>query len=253
MSFTSGGGSVRNGLPRQRRNKRDLPRVQGTNGSFPVADSGEPSPPAICIIREDLAQADLFAEEAAGKPLPYKVFGQYPRGFIKKMLPWLNCQRSEVLHVCSGSLPRGEGTRVDINPAAQPDILADGRALPLPDGAVAAVMLDPPYTEQYARDLYGAEYPRPAHLLAEAARVVRPGGRIVFVHYIVPMPPPGCRLVRTFGLSMGFGFQGRMVSVWEREQQALPLAVPAVYNNHPTPPRKTNQDQTRDESDGDSE
>lgn len=214
------GGGVRNGLPRQR--KRDVPRgrMPGTNGSWP-ATGDDPSPPAICVLREDLAQEELFEEERLGRPLPRKVFGQYPRDLIKKVMPHLHCNRSEVLHVCSGSLPPGEGIRVDINPAARPDIIADGRRLPFRDGSIAAVMLDPPYTEQYAADLYGCDYPRPSHLLAEAARVVRPCGRIAFVHYIVPMPPPGCRFVRWWGCSMGFGFQVRAVSIWEREQDRL--------------------------------
>lgn len=175
---------------------------------------GQPRPPAICFLYEDLA--DLAELEA-----PAAVFGQYPAALIPKLLPWLKCRRNEVLHICSGSLPRGEGIRVDVRPDARPDILADGLALPLLDASVEAVMLDPPYTEHYARDLYGVPYPRPAHLLREAARVVKPCGRIAFVHYITPTPPPFTRVVRVFGLSTGFGFPMRAVTIYEREQVAL--------------------------------
>jgi hypothetical protein len=85
----------------------------------------------------------------------------------------------------------------------------------------AAVLIDPPYTEHYARDLYGTDYPRPAHLLAEASRVVRHNGRIGFVHYIVPNAPAGCRFIRAFGLSMGFGYPMRAVTIFERDQSSL--------------------------------
>lgn len=61
----------------------------------------------------------------------------------------------------------------------------------------------------------------PSHLLAEAARVVRPSGRIAFVHTLVPMPPPGCRVVKVLGLSTGFGFHMRAVTIYEREQARL--------------------------------
>jgi SAM-dependent methyltransferase len=131
------------------------------------------------------------------------------------------CERREVLHVCSGGLPPGEGIRVDIRPEALPDIVADGCALPLADGSVAGVLIDPPYSEHYARELYGTDYPRPAHLLREAVRVVRPNGRIGFVHYIVPNPPDGARFIKSFGLSMGFGYPMRAVSFFERLQPSL--------------------------------
>jgi len=186
---------------------RDLPR----RGAGPGEVSARP--PIISLLVEDLAESEL----------PTAVFGQYPRGFIGKILPWLDCKRSEILHVCSGSLPPGEGIRVDIRPAAKPDILADGRALPIADGSVAAVMIDSPYTEQYAKDLYGVEYPLPAHLLREAARVVRPSGVIAFVHYLVPMPPDGCDFVKAFGLSTGFGFYMRAVTLFRKRQSELAL------------------------------
>jgi hypothetical protein len=145
----------------------------------------------------------------------------YPSAFIRKILPWLRCERHEILHVCSGGLPVGEGIRVDIRPEAMPDIVADGRALPFDDGTIAGVLIDPPYTEHYARALYGTEYPRPAHLLREAVRVAMPCARIGFVHYLVPNPPDGARFVRAFGLSTGFGYPMR-VTIYEKLQEPLP-------------------------------
>lgn len=191
-------------------------RIRKADGtSFPahgvVPGVIAPKRPPICMLFDDLAEG----EAATG------VFGMYPASLIGKLLPWLRCARREVLHVCSGGLPRGEGIRVDKRIDARPDIIADGRALPLADGSVAAVLLDPPYSEHYARELYGTDYPRPSHLLAEAARVVRPGGRIGFVHYIVANPPDGCHHVKTFGLSMGFGYPMRAVTIYEREQDSL--------------------------------
>lgn len=216
------------------RPKRDLPHV-GTHhsrrkrtfgkgdegrriGEKHFEDSHAPKAPAIGFLYEDLAERV--------ERVPKKVFGQYPRTLIGNLLPWLRCERREILHVCSGSLPPGEGIRVDIRPDTHPDILADGRKLPLADGSQAAVMLDPPYTPHYAKDLYGVAYPRPSHLLREAARVVRPGGRIAFVHYITPNPPPGCRVVKVFGLSVGFGYPMRAVTIFERGADLLPGVSP---------------------------
>ena len=178
----------------------------------------EPRRPPFCMVLEDLGEPDA----------PPGVYGMFPASFIPKILPWMRCDRSEVLHVCSGGLPKGEGIRVDIRAEAQPDIVADGRKLPLADGSVAAVLIDPPYSEHYARELYGTDYPRPAHLLAEAARVVRYNGVLAIIHYIVPNPPPGTRFMRCFGLSMGFGYPMRAVTFYEKGQPTLFAGDPLV-------------------------
>lgn len=182
-------------------------------GGWPATVSA-PQPPAMGFLYEEVVPL---------RGRPRAVFGQYPAMLIPKILPWLQCERREVLHVCSGSLPQGEGIRVDLRRDAHPDILADGRALPILDGSIAAVMIDPPYTAHYARDLYGTDYPRPKHLLTEAARVVRPGGRIAIVHHITPNPPKGTRLVKIFALSTGFGFPMRAITIYERRHQELNL------------------------------
>lgn len=196
-----------------KRIRDSLSRVPGTNGSWPAhgADVSGPGRPQISMLVEDIA-ADLE---------PARVFGQYPVGLIEKLLPWFRVDRTRILHVCSGALRRGEGIRVDLRAEAAPDIVADGRELPLADASIDAVLIDPPYTEQYAKDLYGVDYPRPSHLLREAARVAKPCAVIGFVHYLVPMPPDGCRHEKTLGLSMGFGFPMRAVTLFRREQERL--------------------------------
>lgn len=176
-----------------------------------------PKPPPILVLHDDLT-----TERAALAPAPR--YGQYPRGLIARLLPWLRCARHEILHVCSGSLPPGEGVRVDRDPSARPDILADGRALPFADGAWrGAILLDPPYSVTYARELYGVDYPRPSHLLREASRIAAPGVRIGIVHYITPKPVDGTRVVKIFGMSTGFDMPMRSVTIYERDQPSLDL------------------------------
>ncbi len=165
---------------------------------------------------------------------PEPVYGAYPKRFMPWALKLLGCSArpGEVLHVCSGSLSREDvlgGVRVDLREAAAPDILADGRNLPLPEACFWGVMLDPPYSVEYARDLYGTEYPRPSHLLREAARVCRPGGRIGILHFLVPSPPRGCVIVDVRGVTQGCGYRIRAFTIYERvEQGELRFDEPAA-------------------------
>lgn len=177
--------------------------------------ASEPKPPPLLVLYNDIN------EDLGDRPSP--VYGQYPRGLIAKILPWLLCSRHQILHVCSGSLPRGEGIRVDIRPEAKPDFVADGRKLPFRDGEHVAVMIDPPYSEAYALSLYKVRYARPSQLLREATRVVRPGGRIAIVHYITPKPVKGTTFVKAFGLSTGFDMPMRAVSIYQRDNAGLAL------------------------------
>ena len=137
---------------RKHRASRDVPhpRVLKEDGtSFPAHGVGPgvaPKRPPILMLFEDVAQ-----DESPG------IFGMYPASFIPKILPWFRCERREILHVCSGGLPKGEGIRVDIRPEAKPDVVADGRALPFADEAFPAALLDPPYSAHYAKELYGVE------------------------------------------------------------------------------------------------
>lgn len=159
-------------------------------------------------------------------PDPEKVWGSYPKGFLVWAVRQLGVWPSEVLHVCSGSLDEtAGGVRVDMRQVAAPTVRADGRALPFRDASFKAVLLDPPYSVEYAEDLYQTDYPRPSHLLAEAARVVRPCGKIGFLHFLLPFPPPGCSFVRVKALTQGMGYRIRAFTIFEREQDSLPGVV----------------------------
>ena len=158
-------------------------------------------------------------------PNGFAVFGRYPKGFlahvIKCELLGPGVRRNDILHVCSGTLGPEEKWTVDLRAEARPAVVASGTELPFRDGSFRAVMLDPPYSDEYARNLYRTGMPRNSCLLREAARVVVPVGRIGILHVAVPFSPPGCRLVRVYGISTGVGFRIRALTIYEREQAGL--------------------------------
>lgn len=138
--------------------------------------------------------------------------GGYPLGFMEWALGEFERESdrevdyNRVLHLCSGSVKTG--VRVDIRPEVNPDIVADCRSVPLPDGSVDFIMADPPYSEAYAEQLYGTRehYPKPGQILGEASRLLKPGGYAGILHHQVPVFRKPLKLVRVYAVHRGLGF-----------------------------------------------
>lgn len=148
-----------------------------------------------------------------GKPKPWVHFdefpdgGGYPIGFVEWALKEMGCEdSSSVLHLCAGSVKTG--VRVDIRPELRPDIIADCRSVPLPDSSQDFILADPPYSQDYARNLYGTHehYPRPGEICREAARLLKPGGLFGLMHFQVPMIRKPLSIVNVYGISQGLGY-----------------------------------------------
>jgi SAM-dependent methyltransferase len=160
--------------------------------------------------------------------------GGYPLTFLERAYPTLGVtDPTKVLHLCSGSLRIG--VRVDIRPEMEPDIIADCRSVPLPDESFDWIMADPPYSEDYATNLYGTgiDYPKPGQIIREASRLLRPGGRVGILHFQVPMHRPPLRMVGVWGITTGAGYAIRAWTVFEKAQAGF-WGAPA--GPRPTPP-----------------
>jgi hypothetical protein len=148
---------------------------------------------------------------------PFPDGGGYPTTFLKHAYATLECPDPDlVLHLFSGSMRRG--LRIDIRHEMRPSIVADARALPFADESQMWIMADPPYSREYARNLYGTEqvYPTPGSVLKEASRVLMPGGRLGFLHFQVPMSRKPLKLVSVWGITTGAGYAIRAWSVFEK-------------------------------------
>ena len=199
------------------------PYRQALAGGHDRGFAGGPMAPAYEGPRDIPHVTD---DQAEGDADGYAVFGRFPKGFLRHVLKLRllgDVRRNELLHICSGTLT--EAWTVDVRPEARPRVVADGKALPFRDATFKAVLIDPPYSDAYARNLYGVENPRPSWLLEEAARVVVPGGRIGLVHVAIPFAPrkTPCALIRVWPVSTGVGFRIRALTIYERRHAELAL------------------------------
>ena len=106
----------------------------------------------------------------------------YPGGFPNGLLQRLEREgylQPPVLHVCSGSVKAG--ITVDIKRENGPTVCADGEYLPFrsPPPFVRTAMIDPPYSEGKAADLYALPLINVVTAVSEMARIVQPGGRLI--------------------------------------------------------------------------
>lgn len=165
----------------------------------------------------------MFGFKAADDFGPFPDGGGYPFRFLSLAYETLGVtDPDKVLHLCSGSMQRG--VRVDIRPEMNPTVVADVRHTPFPDSSFRWIMSDPPYSAEYARNLYGTEavYPKPGEILREACRLLEVGGRVGLLHFQVPMFRKPLRLVGVWGVTTGLGYAIRAWTVFEKvEPEAL--------------------------------
>jgi hypothetical protein len=160
-----------------------------------------------------------------------RYYGAFPNGFLERARALLGVTPYDpILHVCGGRVkdypakPRGYGPfdkTLDLDPALSPDYLQDALdALPLNQGqAWAAVLIDPPYTVADAAHYNTrAQIPKAGEMLKAGLQVVRAGGRVGMLHYVLPQPPRvGVRFVACVGVVVGFNNKMRCFSVFERD------------------------------------
>lgn len=150
--------------------------------------------------------------------------GGYPIGFLERASRVMGIRDpADVLHVCSGSMRTG--LTVDVRESRAPRVVADGAQLPFRADTFEWVLADPPYSEEYAANLYdtAAFYPSPHVLVMECLRVLRPGGRLGFMHHMVPKFTRPGRLLKVYGISQGPGYNIRAWTVMTKDQELRAL------------------------------
>lgn len=119
---------------------------------------------------------------------PY--YGAYPPRFLDRVMGLFpGATATNTLHVFSGSLPKGDYIRIDINPLLEPDVVGsvyDAPAIFRDLAPFAFIIADPPYSEEDA-EKYGTPMVNRYKVTQALAAVAAPGCILAWLDTVWPM------------------------------------------------------------------
>ena len=127
--------------------------------------------------------------------------GAFPSGFFRwvKKMGW---HYGKVCHLCSGTVEDEGSFRVDIKPEVKPDLVCDATETGLDDESFDVVIIDPPYSKELAKNMYGTEkyFKGIDSFTKEASRITKNGGLIITLSYQIPKRIKGCNFIAVWGI-----------------------------------------------------
>jgi len=128
------------------------------------------------------------------RPNRNKYWGGFPLHFESRLLDLLKLTPGHMILQPFGGKAE-YGIRLDMDMGVSPDIIADAHYLPFRDNTFDLVILDPPYSDKLAKDMYKAEPPKFKLYSKEAVRVLKNGGYLVMYHFLAMPSIRGTRIV----------------------------------------------------------
>ena len=112
------------------------------------------------------------------------------------------------------------GYRIDIRSEVKPNLIANVENLPMIESnTFVGGMADPPYTPEFARDLYNCEYPQWGKWTRELVRIVKPNGLIgIMNNYPVPRLK-GCQWEKIVIILLRIKQYPKIVTIQRKEAQ----------------------------------
>jgi len=153
------------------------------------------------------------------RPPKSRYKGAFPLHFEQNLVQLLGYPE-RILHPFGGMAEFG--MRVDLNPTVEPNFVADAHELPFEDEAFDLVILDPPYSDEEARELYDTPPLRPGVYTAEAVRVLEEGGWLVVYGDREPRRPPRCNHALRIVVVLRPGHRSRTAMVFQKRRPGMP-------------------------------
>lgn len=166
-----------------------------------------------------------------------RLYGAFPPGLLPRVFA-LFPDAATVLHLFSGSLteehvreawqkahPKGlvlprqvrmDNARMPEAEAAEPDVIGDAADVGSLPTRFDLVIADPPYAASDA-ERYGVKPPNKKRIISEIAKVVRPGGSLVWLDTSLPMfRKSEWEWYGAFGIVRSTNHRARLLSIFRR-------------------------------------
>ena len=153
------------------------------------------------------------------RPPVSKYRGAFPRFFEENLVKVLGYPEA-ILQPFGGRATLG--VRCDLDPTVEPDHVCDAHELPFPAESFDMVLLDPPYSDEEAQSIYGTPRLRPSVYVAEAVRVLRPGGWLVVYGDREPARPPCCNHAFRIVVILRPHHRPRVAMVFQKRKPGMP-------------------------------
>lgn len=119
-----------------------------------------------------------------------KYHGSYPLFFIKRFKRLVGA-RDDFVHLFAGRSKFG--FRVDMKIENRPDMVADVHYLPFRDQTFNNSLADPPYSDDFAKELYNTPPLKSSQWVKEMVRITREGGLVCIMHNYPMGRPKQCK------------------------------------------------------------
>lgn len=160
------------------------------------------------------------------RPRKSKYKGGFPLHFEKKIIRLLGfnevLDKERILHPFGGMAEFGLRCDIKTDIDIPPDFYCDAHSLPFKDNSFNLVILDPPYSDQENKDLYGGKIKlRWGKYSSEAVRVCTPSGFVVVYHKLCTPTPKGTRLVKRILLETRVWHALRCIHIYQKANLEL--------------------------------
>jgi hypothetical protein len=145
---------------------------------------------------------------------PIKLYGSFPPNLLRRVMAFFP-DKKEILHAFSGSLPKGDYTRIDINEKLEPDIICNIEELNLIN-VFDLVIVDPPYSRDDSLR-YGFPYPNKKKCFNNLVDSLVKTGHLVWLDTSMPMySNEKVKLIGIMGIVRSTNHRFRCLSFFEK-------------------------------------